>query len=174
MDERHEFDTGTIAQPPRKVQLSGVLVTQDGLERLEGELERLREEQRALASRLGQALELGGPFAENGEYLDARHDQTLLDHRIAAVERRLRAAEVVEPAADGEVEIGERVTVLDLTSGATVDYRIVGTGEADPALGAISHESPIGSALLGRRVGDVVEVEAPGGLSRLEVVEVDE
>jgi transcription elongation factor GreA len=63
--------------------------------------------------------------------------------------------------------------VLDLESGETSDYRVVGTGESDPTAGEISHESPIGAALLGRRVGDVVEADAPGGRRRLEVVELD-
>jgi transcription elongation GreA/GreB family factor len=76
-----------------------------------------------------------------------------------------REAAVVEPAFDGEVEVGERVTVLDLMTGAVSDYRIGDTG--------ISPESPLGSALLGRHVGDVVDVAHAGGSLRLEVVEID-
>jgi transcription elongation factor GreA len=76
-------------------------------------------------------------------------------------------------ARDGEVEIGERVTVLDLMGGTAIDYRVVGPRQGDPAAGEVSPQSPLGSALLGRHVGDVVEVTLPGGTLRLEVVEID-
>ena len=84
-----------------------------------------------------------------------------------------RAAELVEPARDGEVEIGERVTVLDLLTGAAIDYRIVAQGAEKPEAREISHQSRLGSALLGRHVGDIVDVALPGGTVRLEVVEID-
>jgi transcription elongation factor GreA len=77
------------------------------------------------------------------------------------------------PARDGEVEIGERVTVLDLSTGTAIDYRVVGPGRRDPAAEGVSPQSPLGSALLGRHVGDVVEVALHGGTVRLEVVEID-
>jgi transcription elongation factor GreA len=82
-------------------------------------------------------------------------------------------AEVVEPCVDGEVDLGERVTVIDLESGDTGDYWVVGSGESNPEAGEISYESPIGAALLGRRVGDVVVAAVPGGPRRLEIVELD-
>jgi transcription elongation factor GreA len=119
------------------------------------------------------ALESGGAIPENGEYLDARHELQLLERRMRLVEERLLAADVVDPLPDGEVDVGERVTVLDLESGAAIDYRVVGAGESDPAAGAISYLSPIGAALLGRRVGDVVEADAPSGRRQLEIVELD-
>ena len=77
------------------------------------------------------------------------------------------------PARDGEVEVGERVTVLDLTSAAVNDYRIVRSAQVDPSEGEISTASPLGTALVGRHVGDVVELRARGGKIRLEVVEID-
>ena len=123
--------------------------------------------------RLRTALEFGGAFPENGEYLDARHELELLDRRLVLLEQRLLGAEIIDPSRDGEVDLGERVTVLDLETGETSDYRVVGAGECDPADGQISRESPVGALLLGRRVGDVVEAEAPGGRRRLEVVELD-
>lgn len=82
-------------------------------------------------------------------------------------------AKLVRPAQDGEVEIGERVTVLDLTTGAAIDFRIVSSDDADPAAGEIAPESRLGSNLLGRHVGDVVEVALAEGTIRLEVVEID-
>jgi len=148
-------------------------LTAKGLAKLEAEHARLRAERETIVERLRSALEFGGAFAENGEYLDARHELDLIDRRLAVLERRLFAAEVVVPHPDGEVDLGERVTVLDLESGETTDYRVVGAGESDPTAGEISSASPIGAALLGRRVGDVVEAVAPGGRRRLEIVELD-
>ena len=149
------------------------LLTAEGFETLIAERARLRGERERLVVRMRSALEFGGAFPENGEYLDARHELELLDGRLRLLEDRLAAAEVVDPLLDGEVDLGERVTVLDLESGETLDLRIVGAGESDPPVGEVSYESPIGAALLGRRVGDVVEVDAPGGRRRLEIVEVD-
>jgi transcription elongation factor GreA len=94
----------------------------------------------------------------------ARRQEELLD---PARERLLGAAH------DGEVEVGERVTVLDLTTAAVSDYRIVPSAKLDPTAGEISPASPLGSALVGRRVGDVVEIAARGRNVRLEVVEID-
>jgi|SRR5579862_1097666 len=151
----------------------GTVLTARGFEKLNAEQARLRSERKGIVQRLASALEFGGAFPENGDYLDARHELELLDRRLVLLEQRLRAAEIVDPLPDGEVDPGERVTVLDLESGETTDYRVVGTGEIDPLAGEISIESPIGAALLGRRVGDVIEADTPGGPRRLEVVELD-
>jgi transcription elongation factor GreA len=150
-----------------------VLLTKGGYEQLCEQLESLEQRRSHLVERMREALAEGGVRAENGAYFDTMRDAALLERRIARLERRLQEAEVIEAAHDGEVEVGERVTVLDLDSAETSDYRIVGSGEANPAAGEISHASPIGAALLGRRVGDVVEIEVPTGLVRLEVVEID-
>ena len=144
--------------------MSGVMLTAKGFEKLNGELARLRAEREALVGRV---------HTEEPDSFDARHELELLDRRLTLLEARLHESEVVESRRDGEADVGERVTVLDLESGSTSDYRIVGSGESDPAALEVSYLSPIGSALLGRRVGDVVEVEAPRGLRRLEIVEVD-
>ena len=149
------------------------VLTAKGLEKLNAEHVRLSAERETIVERLRSALEFGGAFPENGEYLDARHELELLDRRLAQLERRILDAEIVDPSPDGEVDLGERVTVLDLGSGVTSDYRVVGTGESDPTVGEVSHKSPIGAALLGRRVGDIVVADAPGGRRRLEIVELD-
>lgn len=149
------------------------VLTAKGHEKLKADRARLRAERETNVERLRSALEFGGAIAENGEYLQARHDLDLVNQRLALLERRLVDAEIVVPHPDGEVDLGERVTVLDLESGETIDYRIVGAGESDPTAGEISNESPIGTALLGRRVGDVIEADAPGGPRRLEIVELD-
>src|SRR5581483_5121759 len=141
--------------------MAEVLVTARGLERLTRELEEFHRERERLGERMTRALAQSGAIGENGDFLDARQDAELLERRIARLERRLAAAEVVEPVLDGEVDVGERVTVRDLSTGVTKQYRIVGSGEGNANEGAISHESPIGSALLGRRVGDVAKAETP-------------
>jgi transcription elongation factor GreA len=153
--------------------VSDVLVTRDGMEGLIAEIEHLYVERDAFVRRIGQALENGGAVPENGEYLDARHDKQLLDVRIAELERRRSAAEIVVPVRDGDLDIGEQVSVRDLATREVFHYRIVGTGESDPSVGRVSHESPVGSALLGRAVGDVVDVDIPSGALRLEVIAVD-
>jgi transcription elongation factor GreA len=89
--------------------------------------------------------------------------------RAVVSERRAENA----PARDGEVEIGERVTVLDLTTSLASDYRVVASLAARPAAGEISHRSPLGAALLGRHIGDVVEIALRDRVDRLEVVEID-
>ncbi|MCC6223719.1 MAG: GreA/GreB family elongation factor [Thermoleophilia bacterium] len=152
-----------------------ILGTREGLAKVRAELERLYGERDLLVERIARTLEEGGMAIENGEYLDSRQERELLDHRIALLEQRLRDARLVEPEPDGELDVGERVRVRDLGSGETTAYRIVGTGEGNPAAGEISHDSPIGAALVGRHVGDVVEVATPGGeIVRLEVLAVDD
>lgn len=153
--------------------MTETLLTAKGFQRLSGEYAGLLRERHGLVVRVRSALESGGAFPENGEYLDARHELDLLDRRLILLEGRLVAGEVVEAHRDGEVELGERVTVLDLVSGETLDYVVVGSGEGEPKEGMVSYESPIGAALLGQRVGDVVEADAPGGRRRLEIVELD-
>lgn len=153
--------------------MSETLLTAEGFEKLNGEFARLRAERENLGKRMRSALEFGGAVPENGDYLDAWREIDLLERRLDVLARRLVGAEIVEARADGEVDLGERVTVIDLESGATSDYRVVGSGESDPAAGEVSYQSPIGGALLGRRVGDVVEADAPRGRRRFEIVELD-
>jgi transcription elongation factor GreA len=147
-----------------------VLLTKDGYAQLREELENLEARRLSLVEGTRQALAEGGVRAENGAYFDAMREAALLESRIGRLEQRLRQAEVIEAARDGEVEVGERVTVLDLTTSVARDYRLVETeGERDD----LSIDAPLGSALLGRHVGDVVSVEDDGHLIRLEVVEID-
>jgi transcription elongation factor GreA len=153
--------------------MTTTLLTAEGFEKLNRRHAQLRAERERLAERMRLALDFGGAFPENGEYLDVRDELQLLDRRLRLLDERMLAAEIVDPLPDGEVDLGERVTVLDLESGEAADYRVVGVGESDPAVGAVSYESPIGVALLGHRVGDVVEADAPGGPRRLEIVELD-
>jgi transcription elongation factor GreA len=152
--------------------MSDVLITKEGARKMEAELARLEMARDGVIEHMKYAWEHGGVSPENREYADALQERDVLDRQIYVLRRRLDIGELVQPERDGEVDVGERVAVRNTMTGGASEYRIVGTGEGDPASGDISHESPVGSALLGRRVGDVVDVAIPNGLLRLEVISV--
>jgi transcription elongation factor GreA len=153
--------------------LDASLVTPAGLDKLNGELRLLRSKRETLVERIRAELEGTADRGASGEYLDARDGLARLEQQIALLEERLTSAKVVQPdPADDEVGIGASVRLRDLDSGELDDYRIVGAGETDPAAGSISYLSPVGSALIGRQVGDVIEVKTPKGRLRLEVLEI--
>jgi transcription elongation factor GreA len=153
--------------------MNQTLLTQDGYERLASECARLRLERDRAAERLRHSVEFGGITAENGEYIDAQQHLERINLRLAALEGRLADAEIVAAQPDGMVDIGESVVVLDLASGEVSEYHIVGAGEADPSAGAVSYRSPVGRALLGRSRGDLVDIEAPSGRRRVEILGLD-
>ena len=151
------------------------VVTLEGLARLSEELERLKTiERQGIAERLRLAAGAETNRAENGDYADAREHQARLEHRIAALERRLRAARLAEPRpGNGRVDVGERVNVRDLASGERLELELVGTLESDPDAGRISVVSPLGKAIVGLRRGQIVDVETPVGRRRFKVLEVE-
>jgi transcription elongation factor GreA len=155
--------------------MDGTAITPDGLRRLREELERLTTDgRRAIAERLQVAAGSETNAAENGDYLDAREAQALLERRIALLERRLRTAEVVEPQlGNGRVDVGERVRLRDLESGRRLELELVGVHESDPFSNRVSVASPVGRAILGRRRGQVAEVDAPCGRLRLRILAVE-
>lgn len=154
--------------------MRNVLLTPEGFTKLETELERLSTEGRGeIAERLRHALESGDDLSENGDYFDVREDQALLEQRIALLQDRLARARVIEPPSVGDVvAIGGRVRLCELETDETVEYRIVGSAEANPAEFRLSNESPVGRTVLGRRRGETVEVDAPGGLRTYRIVDV--
>jgi transcription elongation factor GreA len=148
------------------------LVTPAGLDKLSAELRLLRSIRKTLVAGIRSGLDDMGDRRVSGKFLDARDRLAQLDQQIALLEDKLISAKVIHAdPADGEVGIGEGVRVRDLDGSEVIDYRIVGVGEADPGAGCITYLSPVGSALLGRHVGDVIELETPRGLLRLEVLE---
>jgi transcription elongation factor GreA len=151
-----------------------IVLTSEGKERLERELAQLKSLGREeITERLRQALQMGRELTENAEYLAAKEEQERLEQRIADLEARLEGARVVERRRrGGAVEVGAHVRIRDRDARETEEYDIVGSGEGDPAAGRISHDSPIGSALLGHHEGDVVEIETPGGVRRLKILSV--
>lgn len=156
------------AQPqPRET-----LLTREGYEALRGELDELTLGGRArVADELRQARAVAGDLGDNVELLEVRREQEQLEARIAALERLLRDARVVEEAdvVPGVAGVGSEVAVEDLDSGGREVFRLVGSPEAAPVEGRISVESPVGRALLGCRSGSVIEVVAPKGVRRLRV-----
>jgi transcription elongation factor GreA len=149
-------------------------LTAEGARRLEKELADLKGPQRlALSKRLREAIQMGD-LSENADYHKAKEDQGFLEGRIQELEYILRNAIIVEERSGPKelVEVGTRVTVQEHGQDPELFY-LVGAKEADPRAGKISHESPIGRALMGHRRGDLVEVDTPSGKLRLKIVKVE-
>lgn len=150
-----------------------VPLTKDGLDRLQKELDHLLTVRRAeVAQRIHDSKELVG--AQNTpEYEDARNEQAFVEGRILTLENVIQNAVIIEEAHDHQrVSLGSTVTVLN-HKGERDNYTIVGSAEADPREGRISNESPVGTALLGKGVGDEVQVNAPAGPLRWTIVEIN-
>ena len=151
------------------------LVTREGYEKLQEEFKYLTEvRRREVADRIRQAREFGD-ISENSEYDDAKTEQGLLERRIGEVQRRLRNAKIVDPggAEAGSVDLGTRVTLRAADGGAERTFQIVGANESDPGSGKLSHASPVGKAVLKRRVGEKVTVATPRGSTEYEIVNVE-
>lgn len=149
-------------------------MTAEGVVALETELEHLKTTRRKeVSQRIKEAIALGD-LSENSEYDDAKNEQAFLEGRIAKLEGKLRTAEVI--TADNQdisrVGLGCKVKVKNVTSGDESLYTIVGSLEADPFVGKISNESPIGAALMDREAGEVVDLEVPSGRRQLQILEV--
>jgi transcription elongation factor GreA len=155
--------------------MNEILITREGRERLDAELDRLTNEgRREIAERLKHAAASEANWVENAEYLAVREDQALLERRIALLAERLQSAQIVEPQpGNGRVDVGERVRVRDLESGARLELELVGTLESDATAGRISVASPLGRAILGLRRGEIAEVDAPRGRLQFKIVAVE-
>jgi transcription elongation factor GreA len=152
-----------------------VLLTREGHAKLEAELERLATVERsAIRARLQQAVESDGDLTGNGDYLDAKAEQALLERRIVLLAERLAGARVIDAPADGSgvVMLGARVRLRELGTGEISEYQIVGSAECDPSDSKISNQSPVGMTVLGRRKGDRLAVEVPNGTLRFEILAV--
>jgi len=141
-----------------------VYLTAEGVENLRRELDHLTSvKRRALAERLRHAIQQGD-LSENANYISAKEEQGFLEGRIQQVEAMLRRAVIIEEnGPTDEVGLGSRVTVVEDGGDGEEVFHLVGPAEADPTNGKVSNESPLGQALMGRGVGGIVTVEAPGG-----------
>ncbi|OGO81431.1 MAG: transcription elongation factor GreA [Chloroflexi bacterium RIFOXYD12_FULL_57_15] len=148
-------------------------LTAEGLARIKSELEELTGLRRTeLAARLRAAIQMGD-LSENADYHKAKEDQGFLEGRIQELEYLVRNAVVIEKSANQDiVSVGSHVTIQEADDPAET-YHMVGPKEADPRNGRISHESPIGRALVDRRVGDEVEVETPAGKIKFKILKIE-
>jgi len=149
-----------------------VPLTLEGKAKLEVELEDLRVQRRAVAERIHNAQELG-TSQNDAEYDDAKQEQGMVEGRILEIEDILRRATIIADGGKngGRVIVGSHVLVSQ--SGKEQSFQIVGAPEADPSNGKISNESPVGSALLGKAIGDTVDVHVPRGVVKMEIIKID-
>lgn len=145
-------------------------LTQDGVDELDAELQSLIAERSAIADRIKTAREFGD-LAENFEYSASRQEQERNEARITELEAILMNVEVIKAPkkSNGTVVLGSTVS---LKNGTTKKFQIVGTVEADPLNGKISDESPIGQAMLGKKVGDTVEIKTPADTTTYAIIEI--
>lgn len=144
-------------------------LTKEGIEELTVELDSLIAKRSSLADAIKTARELGD-LAENAEYQSARAEQDRNETRISEIQGILQNVEVIKkPRGDSKVQLGSKVK---LKNGSAKEFQIVGTVEADPLNGKISDESPIGTALIGRKVGDTVEISTPNDVSKYKIMDI--
>ena len=151
-----------------------VLLTQEGYDNIEKELEYLSTEKRyEIAERIKVALGFGD-LSENSEYDEAKNAQAMNENKIAELENKLRYAKIIDESEidTKTVQVGNTVKVLDMEFDEEESYTIVGSTEVDLSQNKISNESPIGSALMGAKKGQVVEAQAPAGVIKYKVVSI--
>lgn len=151
-----------------------VLLTQEGYDNLEKELEYLRTEKRAeVAERIKIALGFGD-LSENSEYDEAKTAQAENEAKIADLENKIRYAKIIDESEidTKTVQVGNVVKILDMEFDEEETYTIVGSTEVDLSQNRISNESPIGAALLGAKKGEIVEVNAPAGVLKYKVLSI--
>src|SRR5512135_1494790 len=145
-------------------------LTPEGKAKLEAELEDLKtNKRRELAERLNFAIKQGD-LSENADYIAAKEDQAFLEGRIRTLENMLRRVEIITEQVGGAVRIGSRITVTEVGFDDRETFLLVGAAEANPMEGKISNESPLGKALLGKRIADEVEIDAPAGRITFRIV----
>ncbi len=150
-----------------------VLLTAEGVKNLKAELDELLETRRPDVLEKLQRVKERADTADSAEYEEVQNEQVIVESRIAELERMLKDAEVVamEKARATEVKFGYKVIVQN-EAGDKIKYAIVGSPESNPSEGKISNESPVGKALLGKRPGDEVQIEAPKGTIKLKIVSI--
>ncbi|MFN4180788.1 MAG: transcription elongation factor GreA [Armatimonadota bacterium] len=151
-----------------------ILITEEGKKALEAELKRLLERERKEVLEHIRESRKVGEFLENTDYDDAKKEQAFIQGRIEELQQILRIVKVVPKSKipTNKVGFGSIVELTNLATGRQVTYRIVGPFEANPLEGKISYQSPLGEALLDKRVGDIVEVRAPAGVTKYRVEKI--
>lgn len=151
-----------------------VMLTAEGLKQLEEELDYLKGEKRKEIAEKIKVARSYGDLSENSEYDDAKNEQAMLEARIVTIEATLKNAVLIdeEGITNEHIHLGSKVKLMNLKLNREVEYKIVGSNETNPSEGKISDESPVGMALIGHAVGDVVEVETPAGVMGYKVLEI--
>ena len=155
-----------------------IMLTDEGLQKLEDELEYLKTVKRKeVSAKIKEALGFGD-LSENAEYDEAKNEQAIVEARIAKLEQTLKNAVIVEDEAaarhdEDTIRLGTHIKVLDVELGEEMEYDIVSSIEADPMNGKIADDSPLGAALLGHQAGETVEVEAPIGILNYKILSVE-
>lgn len=151
-----------------------VVLTKEGLKKLEDELIYLKSvKRREVAERIKQAIDFGD-ISENSEYDDAKQEQAFLEGKIAQLEEKLRNVKLIEDVdiSTDAVSVGSRVKVEDLDTGDIYEYTLVGSAESNPIEFKISNESPVGSAMIGAKKNDIIEVKVPAGVIRYKILDI--
>lgn len=151
-----------------------IKITEDGLSKLKNELEVLKTQGRADIAEKIKVARGYGDLSENSEYDEAKNEQAKIEARIAEIEIMLKNVEIIEDVKGKAktVVIGVKVKALDMEFDEECEYRVVGSTEANPLEGKISDESPLGKALLGKKIGDEVIVDAPAGELKFKILEI--
>ena len=148
-------------------------MSQAQLDKLVEELKHMEEVETKEVAELIKEARSFGDLSENSEYDEAKTVQGKLYSRIAEVKDLVEHAVIIEQAASDKVAVGSHVVVKDMEDGSTEKYHLVGSQEADPRLGRISNDSPVGKSLMGHSVGEMVEVETPAGVLKFEIMEIN-
>jgi transcription elongation factor GreA len=151
-----------------------VILTQEGLKKLEDELEHLKSiKRREVAERIKVAIGYGD-ISENSEYEDAKNEQAFVEGRVITLEKMLRNARIInnDDVNTDTVSVGSIVTLKDMEFGDLVEYNIVGTAESDPLKNKISNESPVGKAILGKKKSVIVDVTVPAGVIQYQIIDI--
>lgn len=151
-----------------------VLLTYEGLKKLETELENLRgDKRREVAERMKQAKS-HGDISENSEYDEALLEQAQVSARITEIENKLKFAHIIDEdeVSTEEVSIGSRVRLLDVEFNREAEYRIVGSTEANPSENKISNESPVGKAMIGHKEGETIDAQTPTGVLKFKILAI--
>ncbi|MBI1333930.1 MAG: transcription elongation factor GreA [Armatimonadetes bacterium] len=154
---------------------NGIQLTKEGYEKLKKELDELQGPVRMAVAEAIREAKSHGDLRENAAYHEAKLNQTRLEHRISELEKALRSARIVErPEEQGDVaHLGSKVVLYDEEFDEDMDVILVGAFEADPANGMVSISSPMGESIVGRAIGDSIEVTTPGGVARYQIKSIE-
>ena len=151
-----------------------IILTNDGLKKLEEELENLKVVRRKEVAAKIKEARMQGDLSENAEYDAAKEEQAEIETRITQIEKMLRNAEVIDEDElnTGKVNLGNTVVLWDKEFEEEITYTLVGPAEADPMQGKLSNESPLGMAMLGHSVGDIIENQAPDVVIEFKILDI--